>query len=167
MSDTILSLDLATQTGWAEGNPGDEMPRFGTVRFAPPGASKEEVFAGVLREFTPRFAAFPPRVIVFEAPSLFQLRDGKSNPTTVAVLFGIPAIIQALARHFRIPVIREAYPWDVRKHFIGNGRLPRKKAKAAVVAECHRKGWNVANDDEGDACAIWDFAASIISTNTK
>lgn len=163
MPNTILALDLASQFGWAEGAPG-ETPRFGSKRFAPAGAEPEDVFAGAIREMTPRLAAFPPRVLVFETPSLFQLRDGKSNPRTVEVLFGLPAIIQGLARHFRVPIIRKASANSVRKHFIGNGRMPRAQAKKAVVAECRRRGWNVRNDDEGDACALWDYAASIIQS---
>lgn len=161
MSKNILSLDLASQFGWAEGKAG-EPPRFGSQRFAPVGASTEEIFAGVIRVVTPRLASFRPDALVYEEPSLFQLRDGKSTKHIAKILLGIPAIVEGLAKHFGVPIIREASPRDVRKHFIGNGQLPRAKAKAAVVAECKRRGWDVKNDDEGDACAIYDYAAACL-----
>lgn len=157
----ILSLDLARQYGWAEGRAG-EAPRFGSDRFAPTGAPVEDVFAGVIRQLAPRLAAFRPDVLVYEAPSLFQLRDGKSNPATAECLLGIPAIVQGLAKHLGIHRVYKAQTSSVRKHFLGNGRMPRAEAKKAVVAECRRRGWDVRNDDEGDACAIWDYSIASI-----
>ena len=159
MSNAILALDLARHFGWAEGEPGSE-PRFGSGKFAPVGSSQEDVFAGAIREIGSRIAAFPPRVLVYEEPELYRLRDGKATKATIEVLFGLPAIVQGVAKRFGVPVIRKAPTFDIRKHFIGQGRMKRADAKKAVVAECLRRGWVVRNDDEGDACALWDYAAA-------
>ena len=162
MSNVILALDLARKYGWAEGEPGS-VPRFGSAAFAPSGAPQEETFAGAIREIGGRIAAFPPRVLVYEEPELFRLRDGKATKATIEVLFGLPAVVQGIARRFGVPIIRKAPTFDVRKHFIGQGRMKRAEAKIAVVAECRARGWDVRNDDEGDACALWDYAASVMA----
>jgi hypothetical protein len=30
-------------------------------------------------------------------------------------------------------------------------------AKAATIDRCRELGWNVNNDNEADACALWDY----------
>lgn len=64
---------------------------------------------------------------------------------------------------------------SIRRHFVGGhvtsaayGHLPvaarkaaaRKAGKAAVMNRCRALGWAVRNDNEADACALWDYAAS-------
>lgn len=163
---TILALDLATQYGWAEGEP-DGTPRFGSARLAREGAEQEDIFAGAIREIGGRIAAFPPRVMVFEEPELFRLRDGKATKRTIEVLFGLPAVVQGVARRFGVPTIYKATTYDIRKHFIGQGRLQRSKAKIAVIEECHRRGWEVRNDDEADACALWSYTCAVVAPQLR
>ncbi len=43
---------------------------------------------------------------------------------------------------------------------LGNSErnAPRAEANRATIARCRTDGWNVANDDGAEACAVWDFA---------
>lgn len=152
----ILALDLARCFGWAEGRPG-ETPRFGSDQFASSDAGQEEIFAGAVKWLATRLMAFKPRIIVYEEPELFRLRSGKATKATIEVLFGLPAVIQGIGRRMGVPLIYKATPADVRRFFIGQRNLKRELAKPAVVKECRRRGWDVRNDDEGDACATWAF----------
>ncbi|RWX72546.1 hypothetical protein [Mesorhizobium sp. M2A.F.Ca.ET.039.01.1.1] len=152
----ILALDIATKLGWAEGEPGGT-PRFGSLALAPDGSSQAAIFGGMIGFLGSRLQAFKPRTIVFEAPELFRLRSGKATRATIEVLFGLPAVMQGVAYRMGVYDLQEATAPDVRGFFIGQRNLKRQEAKKAVVAECHRRGWMVRNDDEGDACALWAF----------
>ena len=56
---------------------------------------------------------------------------------------------------------------SIRKHFIGRGDLKRDAAKARTMERCQRLGWQIANDNEADACAVWDFArAKLVGRST-
>ncbi|RRY08851.1 hypothetical protein [Brucella anthropi] len=157
---TILALDIATNLGWCEGEPGSE-PRFGNVRLAPDGSSQAAVFGGMIGFIGTRLQAFKPRTIVFEAPELFRLRSGRATRETIEVLFGLPAVMQGVAHRMGVYDVQEATTNDVRGYFIGQRNLKREVAKREVVAECHRRGWDVKNDDEGDACAIWSYMCAV------
>ncbi len=159
----ILALDLATNTGWAEGDPdrAEAGPHFGSLRLAPEGSDQAAIFGGLIKFLGQRLEAFRPRTVVFEAPELYRLKSGKATRRTIEVLFGLPAVASGVCSRYSIHDLQEATPNDVRGFFIGDRKLKREHAKAAVLAECRRRGWNVANDDEADACAMWAFMAAI------
>jgi hypothetical protein len=157
----VFAFDLASRAGYAEGTPGG-VPSFGSVRFAPPGSPQHDIAAGAIKWVATRFKADPPRCFVFEAPELFRLRSGKATRATIEVLFGLPFAVSGAAKLCGVQDIQEASPNDVRAWFLGTKkRLKREEAKRAVVAECHRRGWRVENDDEADACAIWAYVCAV------
>ncbi len=158
---SILALDIATNTGWAEGDPEALKPHFGSLRLAPEGSDQAALFGGMIGFLGTRFQAFRPRTVVFEAPELFRLKSGKATRKTIEVLFGLPAVASGVCSRYAIHDLQEAAPNDVRGFFIGNRNLKREQAKKAVLAECRRRGWDCANDDEADACAMWAFMAAI------
>ncbi|WP_099863801.1 hypothetical protein [Pararhizobium haloflavum] len=157
---SILALDIASNCGWAEGEPGEE-PRFGSVRLAPDGSSQAAIFGGMIQFLGSRLQAFRPRTIVFEAPELFRLRSGKATRHTIEVLFGLPAVMQGVAYRMGVHDLQEATSNDVRGFFIGKRNLKRAEAKREVVAACRRRGWDVKNDDEADALALWSFMSAV------
>lgn len=156
----ILSLDLATKLGWAEGPPGGT-PRFGSLRLAPDGSGQAAIFGGAINWLGTRLQAFKPRTLVFEAPELFRLRSGKATRATIEVLFGLPAVVQGVANRMGVHDIQEATRNDVTAFFIGQRRIKREPAKKLVIAECRRRGWDVQNDDEADACALWAYMCAV------
>ena len=155
----ILALDLASVTGWACGE-ADEAPSHGYIRFATAGASHEAVFFAALQWTNGMIAQYKPKTIVWESPLSTSFRIGKTNLNTTALLYGLPAVVGAAAYSRAIYNCRKADTRDVRLHFIGKNPK-RAIAKAATIARCQQLGWNVTDDNEADALAIWDYAASL------
>ena len=159
----ILAIDLATTTGFARGRVGDPAPTFGTIKFHGSGTHDgNSVFAAALRWMTESISDNPPDMVVIESllPPAAML-----NQTSRAVrdrLAGLHGVIRGAARRRGVGEISDVGVGEVRKHFIGTRGLHRTEAKKAVIDQCHALDWQVKNDNEADACAIWSFAVSLI-----
>jgi hypothetical protein len=92
----ILALDLASTTGWAVGEPGG-VPAHGTIRFTPRGAAHEATFANALQWMSAKCATYEPTIVVWEAPLPTSFNKGFTNVNTTTMLYGLPAIIGAVA----------------------------------------------------------------------
>jgi hypothetical protein len=156
MSFRILALDMARITGWAEGEIG-RAPLSGTIRFAPPKSSHEEVFGQALEWMHERLQVSKPDLIIVEAP-VTKMHNA------AFLLFGLPAVIGAVANRHGVPRFNKGHVQSARKHFIGKGRLKTSDAtKSAVRAECISRGWVEKNDctyDQCDALCLWDYACA-------
>jgi len=164
----ILALDLATWCGWCRGKVG-EAPAFGSIRFGGNSADTlrpREVFANAIAWFELRLDAQPPDVLMLEALLAPSVMRGKSQAISHARLAGLQGIALGMAHRWGVPEIAEASVQDIRAHFIGERNLKRTVAKKAVVARCRRLGWMVANDNEGDACALWSYGCALIDPQT-
>jgi hypothetical protein len=70
---------------------------------------------------------------------------------------GLRACVLAIAQRRRVPV--QEFPVSaIRKHFLGHAGLKRADAKLKTMARCRQIGWAVANDNEADAAACWEYA---------
>ena len=169
----LLSLDIATSTGVAEGRVG-EAPRFETLRFGKDGEEHEEAFCRCLRWIANRLAAEPrPDAVAVEEPVNPGAFIGKynpvkrkvemtTNPETTIRLMGLWAIIAAAVK---IKGIRYV-PIDVRtarKDFLGNGGLKRDEAKRRAFEMCKLLGWSPSNRDEGDAGCIHYYGSVLLA----
>jgi hypothetical protein len=97
--------------------------------------------------------------VVFES-SVASIMYGKTtNIDTIKLLLGMIAHVEEMCVA-RVEV-REARTADVRNFFIGSNPK-RAIAKPLVVKRCHELGWNVENDDQGDACALWAYQVSFL-----
>src|SRR5262245_23437780 len=92
---TILALDLASVTGWACGAPGQGVPRSGSIRFARVGASMGAIFSGCAQWLRDFLTVQEVSLIVFESPMEPGFMTGKTNASTIRVLMGLPAIVEA------------------------------------------------------------------------
>lgn len=156
MNGGILFLDIATQTGWCEGLPG-EKPVSGTIRLAPEGSKPAAIYGGMLAFLGARLTAFRYRMIVYEAP--MDPRHMKTNINTARVLLGLPAVVEAVAHQTGHHAIREASVHDVRKLLLG--RRPAKgDAKRDVIAAVRARGFDPADDNEADSIAGWLYAVA-------
>ena len=156
----MLALDLASVSGWACGEPGST-PAHGSIRFASKGASHEAIFAKAAQWFQGLLLAHTPTTVVWEAPIPTSFNRGRTTSDVTTVLYGLPAVIGAVAYLKGIYDIRKAETRDVRHHFIGCNPK-RAKAKPMVMRQCRAMGWEVADDNEGDALALWSFMCSLI-----
>jgi Holliday junction resolvasome RuvABC endonuclease subunit len=157
----VLALDLATETGWALGKPGDNYPRSGTIRFASKGASHR----AILHDAHNWLTVFLMNERVDQAVIEQEVRKRESWKSSIAAdnltvkLIGIAEERLFAARIYKI----EFAPVNsVRKFFIGDGSVKRDSAKWQTVQRCEALGWAPADDNAADALAIWAWRCSII-----
>lgn len=166
----VLALDLATRYGWAEGLPG-EKPRAGHGRFATEGASHEAIFWDALKWATARFQLTRYRLILIEAPLPSSFARGRTNIDTTTVLFGLPAVIGAVAFGLGQFNVKKAKPLDVRAYFLGRRSPSGKDGKRAVIDRCRDLGWidpwTKPNDNMTDALALWAYGCACLEPGTK
>jgi hypothetical protein len=151
----VLALDLATVTGWCFGRPG-KVPVFGHTRFIKPGGSRAAAYRA-FREWLETICEMrkeKPDLIVFESPAIPSIMAGKTNIDTIKLLIGLAENLEEFCHDY--VELREASVGQVRSHFIGQN-LKAAIAKPMVMERCQALGWNVADYDEADACALWDY----------
>lgn len=154
----ILALDLASTTGVAEGRPG-ERPRAWTWRLGSAGSSQAHRLAELLKLTSQHLMVSRPDQIWIEAPMAPAVMvDIGGSAQTAAFLFGCPAVVKAVAYLRGIYRVTEANVQDVRHHFINRRTLPKGEGKRVVIDRCRVLGWEVENDNEADAAALWSYA---------
>jgi hypothetical protein len=155
---TILALDLASTSGVAEGRVG-EKPRTWTWRLGSSGSSQAHRLAELLKLISNHLVVSKPQAIWVEAPMAPRVMvDIGATADTAGLLLGLPAIIRAVSYIRGVYTVNDANVQDVRKHFCGRRTFPKGEAKAAVIQRCKMLGWDVANDHEADAAALWSYA---------
>jgi hypothetical protein len=159
----ILALDNATRTGFCFGPVGGA-PIFGSHHFGR-NRSNGEVLADFEDWLNAKIDAVGAQIVCFESP---YMPTGARNPwaspanaLTVRRLFGFAGMTEAVCRKRGLRCY-EAAPSEITRALLGDG-APRKREakKAATVAMCQRLGFPVADDDEGDATALWLYAESV------
>jgi len=155
---TVLFLDIASVTGWCEGEPGGK-PTYGTKRLAPVGADTPEVAAGMIVFLGHRLQAFVPRLLVYEAPFM----PATMNRNTTRLTFGLSMIAEGVAYRMGVRTIREANLNSIRKGMMGF--VPRGKGtdvKRAVTDHVRSLGYDPQDDNAADAILGWLYACSLI-----
>lgn len=148
----ILSLDLATSTGWAASVPASPSgrPKSGVWRLGTDALSLGSFFDGFDQLLSDAITVFAPRLIVYEAPIL---HSGQMTPATALKLQGLAALTELIAFRREVPV-RQANNQTVKKFFAGYGHAK----KPDMIAACRDRGWNIDSPDEADALAILAWA---------
>ena len=150
----VLALDLASRTGIAVGGP-NTIPLCFTENLGEVGEHHGARFAQAFRMMKRLITTHEPGLIVLEAP--FKKKNTQMN--VEYILMGLRGCVMGAAHMYHIPFEQHEVS-TIRQHFIQHGRLKRAAAKAATIARCKQLGWKVANDDEADAAALWDYACS-------
>lgn len=167
----VLSLDLATKTGWAtttaEGAaawpcskpfhdqvllPPEPRPavRFGTLVTGRPGSGHGER-AALLHDWLAAFQReFDPGVIAIEQPMPAKF---SKNLAATEIAIGLRMVVQTHCHRHGLPAIREV-PIISAKAWFGS-KL--QKNKAPMIECARRLGWQVGTDHEADALAILDL----------
>lgn len=161
----IVALDVATRCGVAVGRP-QAAPRAWSEHL---GETDDARFAQALRLTDRLIREHRPEVVVVEA----AIGGEKASH----LLIGLVACVRGACTARGVEV-ESANIGAARKHFIGQHitsastafrhlrsqsarkAAARKAAKEAVMNRCRALGWPVRNDDEADAVALWDYAAS-------
>lgn len=168
MSKTILFLDIASNTGWCEGVPG-EKPVFGSVKLAPEGSDTPAKGAGLFKFLATRMQAFKPNTFVYEAPRDPRQMGNKTNAKTLRTLIGLPYVAETAAYLCGVYDIREAEAASIRSFMLPlakgekRGRLDAGQLKRLIFQRVLDLGYSAKNTDEADAIAGWLFACHIVS----
>lgn len=145
----VAAFDTATNTGVAIGSAG-ETPHAFSVNLGK--VAWERRFSRILR--------LTRKVITDHRPDVLAVEAFVGGPKANTDLAGLVACVKGEADRLGVRVV-SYYPATVRKHFLGAGKVP--NVKAAVMARCHLLGWKVTDDNQGDACALWDYSMSLES----
>ena len=152
---SILSLDVATSTGWAHGEPG-EAPSHGVFVLPSTGDDLGRALHHFASWLAGKVKELRPREIVFEAPIL----PATTNFKTCRKLYTLAGIVELVAIAEGIPCSEMASS-EWRRHFLGS-HYPkgagRDELKRAVIAACRAIGWNPRSDDDADALAMLSVA---------
>jgi hypothetical protein len=151
----IGTFDVSkSRTGWAcDGD--DGLPVYGSWEGA---KGRQNDLAGFLyMEWLSRWIKEhrPDRIFV-EAPLVGGQRSGIKQKTEITYpLIGLAWSTQAVARGYKI-LNETVSVGTVRKHFVDTAYPD--NPKETVMRRCRMLGWSPANDDEGDALAMWSWA---------
>lgn len=169
MTGGLLALDLATVVGWAHCGLGYRAVTSleaqaidrptgvlsGSHRIAAPGVG----IGGFLNAFdlwlSDLVTLHTPDILVFEAPIL---TGGQTSIDTARKLMCLAGVTELIAHRRQIPIVREVNVSSVKKHWTGNGRAK----KFEMIDAARARGFAPRTDDEADALAAMDFAASIL-----
>lgn len=158
----VMSLDVATKCGVAEGFPG-EAPKLYTVDFGREDDDLEDVLGRALYWFSNRLLTNVPAHIGIEkpVPGFAAGRKGKTNHNTLTVLPMLFGIMVAVAKCKGIRI----YPAPIsswRSHFFGKGKgqVDRDTAKMLARHTCTARGWTFDGEDAAEAGGIWDWTCA-------
>lgn len=166
MPKTVLALDVSVvATGFAFGPVGGT-PVSGVVRFAPKGASDDEVWLAALKWTTDRMNVFAPDVVAIEAPFMRVPtgEDGEAvgSVETIFKLWGLQSVIRTVVKAKLPGVAKLVHASSARKVLTGKGNYPKGQAKPAVKRSCVALGWVDADGtyDRCDALCVWAKACA-------
>jgi len=157
----ILALDLATATGVAIGD-AHGAPLCHTERLGQAGQPHGARFSEALHMTRRLIEQHKPDLVVIESPIVTGVKGGEQR---AQLAMGLRACVLAVC-HMRGVKTSEYAVQSIRKHFIGDPRAKRDRAKRLTIERCQRRGWHVSNDNEADACAVWDYARAKIGVAT-
>jgi hypothetical protein len=151
-------LDIATVTGWCYGAPGLP-PRFGSLRFGKPGTPRDACYRMFRTWVSDTLDSLEPNLVVFESTAVSSSMGGKTTIEVMKRLIGLCEHLEEIC--YQRVELREANISSIRHHFI-NCSPKRDIAKARTMERCKALGWNVSDDNEADACALWDYQVSCL-----
>ena len=151
MAKVILTLDLATNTGWAVGEAtASAVPRIGSVRL---GRAGDHGSIGVgLDDWLWPFAELNSVDALVVEAAIGQ----HAGQQAAKVALGLLMVCEMFAYRRETP-IRQCAASSVRARVIGSGRAK----KPEVMAWCVKQGWDVPDNDAADAAALWELARRV------
>ena len=158
----IWALDLAAITGMATGRV-DAKPVARSITLVPVDATSDQLFAACLDWFEDALERGPPPdILAIEALLPPLARFGATSTSSQHRLAGLHGIVRGLAHRAKVPEVMTASVADIRQHFIHHRNLKRNEAKRAVLNTCKMLGWSAADNNAGDALALWSYTAALL-----
>jgi len=166
----ILALDLGRQCGFCVGLCGGGVPISGSWKLSSGGDSHGVAYDQLIRRLEEMHAEFRPTIIFKEDNRALRIAFNSKEQRRIAsvkMTDGLHAMVEMMGVRLGVPV-KEANMDTVRKHFIGIARLgdrdllKRTVVDRAILLKYMTRGST--DDDQADACAVWDWAASTIGS---
>ena len=146
MTSNILTLDLGTKAGFAVGSVGHILSGVWDLKAGrfEGGGMRFMKFRTRLNEL---HAAYPLDAVFFE-----EVRNHK-GVDAAHVYGGLMGILTEWCEENKIPYTGVPVG-EIKRNWTGKGNAN----KAAMIAECERRGFKPKDDNEADAIAIFDVA---------
>lgn len=170
----ILSLDLASKSGWCYGPDGllyspavveptmPNQPVWGVWQLPSPTIAGRQAVA-FENELLDAIDQYQPKLVVYEA----SLPAGaQSHARTAELLIGLGVVTDMACYRHEIDV-RKEYPQTVRAKIMGpgNGRITSKqKNEGFIVRWLQARGYQVEDHNAADALLQWLYAAKVRAT---
>lgn len=163
----ILALDLSLTTGYAYGGLRANAPLVGRWFLNGGLANMGEAWVDLQNRVEDFIVLNKPSLIVYALPYA-------KVQTTARLGLGLAAHAESSGYRMEVKV-REIPEGTARKGVLGRGYFAdrdaekkiikgsaRRNAKSAAMTWCEGKGWAVRDDNEGDACIIWEFSRRFV-----
>lgn len=155
----ILALDIATVTGFAQGESGG-MPMSGAVRLKRRDERAETAAFNMLAFLRDRFVLQRPDMVFAES---YLNPAGHKSADAIILQIMLYGVVAAMSQAYAIR-FEHAAPATIRKHFVGCANAgDRAKTKALVLRQARALRYidhACTNDNIADAVAAWEFAAA-------
>lgn len=151
----ILTLDLATRSGWAYGHASARLTRPAAYGAWDLGNGRAPArWAALADKLADTLTIMQPRLVVFEAP----LPPQAQTRTNIArMLWGLCSTTELICYRRRIACKEQDAP-SARKALIGNGR----PEKDTIVSWCQARGLaDLTDHNAADAVVLWYYAAAL------
>jgi len=165
MGRFIAAFDVATACGCADGVAGAGKPRFWTWYLSDAGEGRPRRLAYLRRFCDAYFAEQKVDEVVYELPMgigtiarMMAAGKFKTSDEVLMTLRGAIGVLECCAAHAGVPIVRGIEIKDARKHLLGRATFKDGKAKEMTIRGCRSLGWEVENDNEADAGALWSLA---------
>lgn len=159
----ILFLDLSLKVGWACGEPGDPIPKWG-VWLLPIGQEFGKVFNAFENCVLDAFDEFQPARVAVERP----IPQRNNNVFTAELTYGLHAVLALHCYRHELPLSRPAVN-TIRTDVCGRSkrtdleRSAKIDVKSAIVLPwCNSMGWQeITSDDARDAAVGWAWETGL------
>lgn len=154
-----LSLDLATETGWASGDTLIGEPKFGLWRGPSTGVELGPFLTSFAQWLNGKCVEDEIEIIIFEEPIM---PNGMTNLQTLLKLYNLVGTAERVAHHRKIPV-RQVAAGTWKKSFCGKAGFGKSAKPYPPIMKCREYGWQVSNHNVADGLGIWVHACRILS----
>ncbi|MAI35057.1 MAG: hypothetical protein CMM07_25745 [Rhodopirellula sp.] len=151
-----LAFDLATTTGWAVGDFSGP-PDFGSELLGKSGTPHGARFTQALIMARDLISTYEPDFIACELAIAGGAAGGQER---AQLAMGYRAAVHTAAFNAGLKPPVEIAVNSVRKFFLGSGAISGKRAKQMTIEYCFELGWEVEDDNQADALAVWCAAGN-------
>jgi hypothetical protein len=168
MRRTLLTLDLATKTGWCIGPPGGaflggQAIRHGVLVLGKPGASLGVKLLTLWQWVGDCFETDAVTDVAFEAP--LDPRWLKcTTRQTARLLAALPGVVEAVSVDCGLPEdrLREIEVADVSEALFGRRNVRKDDRKPLLIAGARALGHAPKDDNAADAIALHAFMSAVL-----